>query len=271
MRASRSKAPPCACAISIAGARPSSRATRAGASIAAGSRRSSTRWWSRKRATNRSKTRSSSWPAPTAVFDFKLAKAAPEARKTSQAASPRSTRATTPRRRRRSRRRWRRRPACPRLRVNLALAYLRLGRNADAVAQLEQGDGAWSGRSERAVPAWQRLCRDASARQSGHRVRSRARQAARPQRSAGVRGDRRPSAPSTSPQGKTTRPRRASSRRWRPRRAPPRRRSAWPRCISARAKWTRRSRCSTASSRSIQDARGRTSRDLHQGTPQGRI
>ena len=96
-------------------------------------------------------------------------------------------------------------PDLPEIRVNLALAYFKLQRTADAVAQLEKAAALAPNNQARAVPARRRLRRDAVARQGDGGVREGARDQVGRQRSAGLGSDRRRSARCTSPRARPTR------------------------------------------------------------------
>ena len=97
-------------------------------------------------------------------------------------------------------------PDLPEIRVNLALAYFKLKRTADAVAQLEKAAALAPNDHARAVPARRRLRRDAGARQGGGGVREGARASAGRQRPAGLGGGRRRSARCISRRATPTRP-----------------------------------------------------------------
>ena len=139
-------------------------------------------------------------------------------------------------------------PNQPEARVNLALAYLRLNKPAEAVAQLEKVAAGGEHRPARAVSARRRLRRDEGARQGGRGVRERPRASARPEGPArvGSRGDARRG---VLRQGRRRQGRRAvrEGARRAPRDAPPRR-SGSPRSTSARATSRRRWSCSRRSS-----------------------
>ena len=123
-------------------------------------------------------------------FDFKLVKAAPEGAGDFAKGVEAYNKGDNRRPRRRSKRRWQKAPDLPEIRVNLALAYFKLQRTADAVAQLEKAASLAPDKPAGAVSARRRVRRDAVARQGDGGVREGACEAVGSERSAGVGSDR---------------------------------------------------------------------------------